>query len=86
MGNTNELDISQPDSYCANIFSKLQYDDLKKAHTESVIPVCDNDYNKIKVIIAVIDLATAFCSPNEMVHLLRYVFDRFLNMNDYTNV
>lgn len=48
MGNTNELDISQPDSYSANIFSKLQYDDLKKAHTESVIPVCDNDYNKIK--------------------------------------
>ena len=48
MGNLNELDTDQPESYSANVFSKLQYDDLKKVHTETVIPVCDNDYNKIK--------------------------------------
>ncbi len=48
MGNTNELDIDQPESFSANVFSKLQYDDLKKAHTETVIPVCDDDYIKIK--------------------------------------
>lgn len=48
MSNINELDTDQPESYSAGLFSKLQYDDLKKAHTESVIPVCDNDYNKIK--------------------------------------
>lgn len=48
MGNTNELDTDQPVSYSANVFSKLQYDDLKKVHTETVIPVCDNDYNNIK--------------------------------------
>jgi len=39
-----QLDGSAPESYSANIFSKLQYDDLKKAHTETVVPVCDNDY------------------------------------------
>ena len=48
MGNNNELDIEQPESFTANVFSKLQYDDLKKAHTETVIPVCDKDYMKIK--------------------------------------
>lgn len=48
MGNNNELDIEQPVSFSANVFSKLQYDDLKKAHTETVIPVCDKDYMKIK--------------------------------------
>ena len=48
MDNINELDTDKPVSYSAGIFSKLQYDDLKKAHTESVIPVCDDDYNKIK--------------------------------------
>ena len=48
IGNTNELDIDQPESFSSTIFSRLQYDDLKKAHTETVIPVCDNDYLKIK--------------------------------------
>ena len=43
-----QLDGSAPQSYSANIFSKLQYDDLKKAHTETVVPVCDNDYKNIK--------------------------------------
>ncbi len=36
-----------PDSYSSNIFSKLPYEDLKKAHTETVVPVCENDYNKV---------------------------------------
>ena len=43
-----QLDGSAPESYSANIFSKLQYDDLKKAHTETVVPVCDNDYKNTK--------------------------------------
>ena len=36
-----------PDSYSSEIFSKLPFEDLKKAHTETVVPVGDNDYNKI---------------------------------------
>jgi hypothetical protein len=36
-----------PDSYSSSIFSKLPYEDLKKAHTETVVPVSENDYNKV---------------------------------------
>lgn len=43
----NELDTSCPESYAADIFSKLPFEDLKKAHTETVVPVGNNDYNKI---------------------------------------
>ena len=34
----------QPDSYESDLFSSLQYDDLKKAHTETVVPVTQQDY------------------------------------------
>jgi len=44
-----ELLGDQPQSYASDIFSKLQYDDLKKAHTETVVPVTQQDYlNKQK--------------------------------------
>jgi hypothetical protein len=43
----NELDTSCPESYGSDIFSKLPFEDLKKAHTETVVPVGTNDYNKI---------------------------------------
>lgn len=48
VGETNNLDTDEPEYYSSGVFSKLQYDDLKKAHTESVIPVCENDFNKIQ--------------------------------------
>ena len=41
------LDGNIPDSYGSNIFSKLSYEDLKVAHTETVVPVCENDYNNV---------------------------------------
>lgn len=37
---TNEM----PETYSADVFSKLQYEDLRKAHTETVIPVTNEDY------------------------------------------
>ena len=42
------LDGAAPDLYNSDIFSKLKYDDLKKAHTETIVPVSNSDYNKIK--------------------------------------
>ena len=51
MGGGGGYDLlrGQPASYGASIFSKLQYEDLKKAHTETVIPVTREDYiNKPK--------------------------------------
>lgn len=48
IGSLNELDNGQPESYSASVFSKLAYDDVKIAHTETVIPVSNNDYEKIQ--------------------------------------
>jgi len=48
IGSLNELDNSEPESYSASVFSKLAYDDVKIAHTETVIPVSNNDYEKIQ--------------------------------------
>ena len=39
-----DLTNSNVDSYSSGMFSKLQFEDLKKAHTESVVPVSDKDY------------------------------------------
>ena len=35
---------TQPKSYGSGIFSKLQYEDLKTAHVETVVPVTEEDY------------------------------------------
>lgn len=43
-----EEEIDAPSTYSSDIFSKLKYDDLKKAHTETVIPVTIEDYNNKK--------------------------------------
>ena len=37
-----------PESYSSDIFSSLGFDDIRKAHTETVIPVTNEDYNNIK--------------------------------------
>ena len=44
-----DLNTNKPENYSSGIFSKLQYEDLKKAHTETVVPVTQEDYyNKEK--------------------------------------
>jgi len=45
-GNMNHYDLSRdkPEEYSADIFSTLHYEDLKKAHTETVVPVTHEDY------------------------------------------
>ena len=46
VGSTPSFDIvsDKPEYYQSNLFSSLQYDDLKRAHVESVIPVTLADY------------------------------------------
>jgi hypothetical protein len=39
-----DLTREKPTYYSSDIFSNLQYEDLKKAHVESVIPVTHEDY------------------------------------------
>lgn len=46
--NLYDLTNSKPESYSSDIFSRLPYEDLKKAHTETVIPVTMEDYNNKK--------------------------------------
>jgi hypothetical protein len=36
-----------PENFSSDLFSQLPYEDLRKAHTESVIPVTIDDYNNI---------------------------------------
>lgn len=46
--NTSYCDItnSKPQEYSSGLFSKFQFEDLKKAHEESIVPVTDDDYQK----------------------------------------
>lgn len=41
------LDNEKPEYYSCGIFSKLGYEDLKRAHVESVIPVTKEDYDNV---------------------------------------
>ena len=47
-GGGYDLTRSKPEEYSSDIFSKLQYDDLRKAHTETVVPVTHEDYLRRK--------------------------------------
>jgi len=40
-----ELATDAPENYTSTMFSQLPYQDLHKAHTETVIPVTDEDYD-----------------------------------------
>jgi len=42
------LSSNQPGGYSSGMFSKLQYEDLKVAHTETVVPVTQEDFEKVK--------------------------------------
>lgn len=46
VNNNSYCDIanSKPDSYSSDIFSKFQFEDLKLAHEESVVPVTSKDF------------------------------------------
>lgn len=51
MQNTNNgynLSREAPAEYSSDLFSKLKYEDLKKAHTETVVPVTREDYENKK--------------------------------------
>jgi hypothetical protein len=47
--NGYDLTRDRPQYYSSGLFSKLKYEDLKRAHTETVVPVTEEDYiNKQK--------------------------------------
>ena len=42
------LNRDAPEEYSSAVFSKLKYEDLKKAHTQTVVPVTREDFDKQK--------------------------------------
>lgn len=61
---------TKPDDYSSSMFDKLQFEDLKKAHEESVIPVTNEDFvNKKKY--------------NNLDEISR---DRFIHKNEFSNM
>ena len=42
---SNQSFLDGNDNFNSDIFSNLKYQDLKNAHTETLIPVCQDDYN-----------------------------------------
>jgi hypothetical protein len=54
----SNLSTNAPEEYSSDLFSNLSYQDLKQAHTESVIPVTEEDYHKTKKFANVNDYLT----------------------------
>ena len=46
--NVSNLDDGEIEEYSSDLFSKLKFDDLKKVHKESLIPISNEDFNKYK--------------------------------------
>lgn len=48
IGTTGGYDLTcdRPDTYSSDIFSKFNYEDLKKAHQETLIPITERDFNE----------------------------------------
>lgn len=44
----SELTNDAPQCYSSDLFSNLKYEDLRKAHTETIVPVTLEDYNNVK--------------------------------------
>jgi hypothetical protein len=57
-GGGYDLTRERPQEYSSGIFGNLRYEDLKKAHTETVIPVTDEDYYKTKRFNSINELQT----------------------------
>ena len=57
-GGGYDLTRERPQEYSSGIFGNLRYEDLKKAHTETVIPVTEDDYYKTKRFNSINELQT----------------------------
>ena len=75
-------DYSQP-SFQSDPFSKLKYDDLKKAHSETVVPVTQEDYQNVKKYKNVNELEKARSSVNKPLSLQQS--EQYLKEQSLTN-
>jgi len=79
------LTRDKPELYSSAIFSKLQYEDLKKAHTESVVPVTREDFENIPKFNSVDSFIqhreTQNINPPSLVQSQQYLEERTHNDN-----
>lgn len=64
--NYYDLTCNKPENYSSSIFSSLQFEDLQKAHNESIIPVSNDDYEQRKKYKNMFELQKERCSENTM--------------------
>ncbi len=48
LSNNYQIGGEKPEYYSSDLFSSLQYEDLQRAHKETVIPVTNNDWHEVK--------------------------------------
>lgn len=57
-GSGYDLTRERPQEYSSGIFGNLRYEDLRKAHTETVVPVTEEDYYKTRRFNSINELQT----------------------------
>jgi len=80
-----DLARDKPDNYSSSLFSNLQYQDLKKAHVESVIPVTQEDYHQKQKFSNVDDLQRYNASQNNTPFSFAQAKEYLNNRNDTEN-
>ena len=64
-GGGYDLTRNKPEEYSSDIFSKLQYDDLKNAHEESIIPILESGNMKHQSYDAALEERKTITAPIE---------------------
>jgi hypothetical protein len=79
-----DLDRNKPQCYSSGVFSRLQYEDLKKAHTETVVPVTHEDYINKEKYSSMEDLKSARSRQN-IAPMNKRVSKAMLNKKNYSS-
>lgn len=80
-----DLSRDKPENYSSSLFSNLQYEDLRKAHVESVIPVTQEDYHQKQKFRNVDELQRYNASQNNTPFSLTQANEYLNNRNDTQN-
>ena len=80
-----DLARDKPENYSSSLFSNLQYEDLRKAHVESVIPVTQEDYHQKQKFRNVDELQRYNASQNNTPFSLAQANEYLNNRNDTQN-
>jgi len=80
-----DLARDKPENYSSSLFSNLQYEDLRKAHVESVIPVTQEDYHQKQKFRNVDELQRYNASQNNTPFSLTQANEYLNNRNDTQN-